>query len=65
MLRTFLEDIQKFALEVCTKSRNLDHNALLTMLHLPSLQARQQAKHCNLFNIITELTYYYYYTLWD
>ena len=56
---TLLEDVQKFALKVCTKSWDQDYNTLLAKSCLPSLQTRRhQAKLCNLYNIINELTYF-------
>ena len=54
-----LEDVQKFALKVCTKSWDQDYSTLLAKSHLPSLETRRhQAKLCNLYNIMNELTYY-------
>ena len=46
-----LEDMQKFALRVCTKSSDLNYDALLSELQLPSLAVRQQqVKVCILYS---------------
>ena len=49
----------KVCLEACTKSWDIRYESLLiTMTHLPSLEARrQQAKLCNLY-IINDLTHF-------
>ena len=39
---SLLEDVQKFALRVCTKSWDTNYSDLLVKTHLPSLQARRQ-----------------------
>ena len=58
---TLLEDVQKFALKVCTKSWDQDYNTLLAKSCLPSLQARHhQAKLYNLYKITNELIYFPY-----
>ena len=54
-----LEDVQKFALRVCTKTWDTSYDDLLLTSHLPPLQERrQQSKLRNLFNIINELTFF-------
>ena len=37
-----LEDVQIFALKMCTKLWNQDYQSLLSMSHLPSLESRRQ-----------------------
>ena len=52
---TELEEVQKFALRVCTKTWSANYDSLLTQTNLPSLQTRRQrAKLCSLFNIVKE-----------
>ena len=54
-----IEDVQKFALRVCTKSWNSNYDQLLSQSQLPSLEARRrQAKLCNLYNITNELVHF-------
>ena len=54
-----LEDVQKFALKVCTRAWDSDYDSLLTMSQLPSLQARRhQAKLCHLYNIINSHSHF-------
>ena len=54
-----IEDVQKFALRVCTKSWDSNYDQLLSQSHLPSLEARRrQAKLCNLYNITNELVHF-------
>ena len=44
------ENVQKFALKMCTKSWDQDYQTLLTITNLPSLKSRRyQAKLCHLF----------------
>ena len=53
-----IENVQKFALRVCTKSWDANYSGLLVATHLPSLQTRTHTKLCNLFKIINGLTFY-------
>ena len=54
-----LEDVQEFALRVCTKSWDLTYDALLFETHLPSLAVRrQQAKLCSLYSFINHLCHF-------
>ena len=54
-----IENVQKFALKVCTKSWDASYSSLLEVTRLPSLQTRRtHAKLCNLFKIINGLTFY-------
>ena len=54
-----IEDVQKFALKVCTKSWDASYSRLLETSHLPSMKTRRQyAKLCNLFKIINGLTFH-------
>ena len=56
-----LEDVQKFALRVCTKTWDTNYDDLLLTSHLPPQwlqERRQQTKLGNLFNIINELTFF-------
>ena len=47
-----IENVQKFALRVCTKSWDSNYSSLLQTSHLPSLQTRRlHTKLCNLFKI--------------
>ena len=58
---SLLEDVQKFASRVCTKSWDTtsSYSDLLVMTHLPSLQARrQQTKLCNLFYMVNHFTFF-------
>ena len=56
---TALEDVQKFALKMCTKSWDQDYQTLLTITNLPSLESRRhQAKLCHLFKIANAQTYF-------
>ena len=56
---TLLEEVQKFALKVCTKQWDLNYNDLVSLSHLPTLQdRRQQSKLCWLFNIVNGHTYF-------
>ena len=48
-----LERIQKFALRMCTKNWNLEHNVLLEICDIPSLAVRRHhPKLCYLFQLI-------------
>ena len=54
-----IENVQKFALRVCTKSWDTNYSNLLETSHLPSLQSRRlHMKLCNLFKIISGLTFH-------
>ena len=54
-----LEDVQEFALRVCTKSWDLTYDALLSETHLPSLAVRRQrAKLCSLYSFINHLCHF-------
>ena len=54
-----LEDVQKFALKVCTKSWDISYDGLLNRSQLPTLEARRhQAKLCNLYNIENGLVHF-------
>ena len=54
-----IENVQRFALKVCTKSWDASYTSLLEATHLPSLQTRRtHAKLCNLFKIVNSLTFY-------
>ena len=54
-----LENVQKFALRVCTKSWDSNYSSLLEISHLPSLQTRRlHTKLCNLFKITNGLTFH-------
>ncbi len=48
-----IEDVQKFALRVCTKSWRSDYNELLDYCDIPTMASRRKvAKLCLLFNIL-------------
>ena len=54
-----IENIQKFALRVCTKSWDANYRSLLEISGLPSFESRRiKAKLCNLYKIIHGLTFY-------
>ena len=54
-----LEDTQKFALQVCTKSWSSSYDELLSRTGLPSLQERRcQFKLCQTFNIVNSLAFF-------
>ena len=54
-----LEDVQKFALRMCTKSWNFNYEELLTNANLPSLRTRRvQANLYHLFKVAKGLTDY-------
>ena len=58
-LKKDVENVQKFALRVCTKSLDANYSSLLEMSGLPSLESRRvNAKLCNLYKIINGLTYH-------
>ena len=49
-----IEDVQKFALRVCSKSWNSNYESLLSYCRVPTLSNRRKVlKLCLLFNIIT------------
>ena len=49
-----IEDVQKFALRVCSKSWNSNYESLLSYCRIPSLSNRRKVlKLCLLFNIMT------------
>ena len=49
-----IEDVQKFALRVCSKSWNSNYKSLLSYCRVPSLSNRRKVlKLCLLFNIMT------------
>ena len=48
-----LENVQKFALRICSKSWNSDYDTLLGTLNIPTLSNRRETlKLCLLFNIL-------------
>ncbi len=48
-----IEDVQKFALRVCTKSWHSDYNELLDYCDISTMASRRKtAKLCLLFNIL-------------
>ena len=52
-----IENVQKFALRMCTKSWDSDYDNLLTVTNLPSLKdGRTQACLCHLFKIVHGIT---------
>ena len=54
-----IENVQKFALKVCIKSWDANYRSLLEISRLPSLESRRvNAKLCNLYKIINDLTFY-------
>ena len=54
-----IEDVQKFALKVCLKSRKANYDELLELSYLSTLQARRQvAKLCHLYKIINHKTFF-------
>ena len=54
-----LEDVQKFALRVCSKNWNATYESLLESYNLPSLSDRRKfLKLCLLFNILTDRAIY-------
>ena len=56
---TLLEEVQKFALKVCTKHWDLNYDELLSLSHLPTLQSRRQtSKLCLLYKIVNNKTYF-------
>ena len=46
-----LENVQKFALKVCTKSWNIDYESMLTSCNLTSLASGRFLKLCVLYQI--------------
>ena len=54
-----IEDVQKFALRVCSKTWNADYESLLKSCNLPSLSDRRKfQKLCQLYNILTDRVTY-------
>ena len=54
-----IENVQKFALRVCSKSWNTDYNSLLDTLNISTLSARRTSlKLCLLFKMLTEIVDY-------
>ena len=54
-----LENVQKFALQVCLKSWDSEYNALLRVANLPPLHKRQaQLSLCHLYKIIRNQCYF-------
>ena len=54
-----IENVQKFAMRVCIKSWDANYSSLLEISGLPSLETRRiNAKLCQLYKIINDLTFY-------
>ena len=54
-----LENVQKFALRVCTKQWDADYSTLLETSGMPSLESRRvNAKLCHLYKIVNGSTFH-------
>ena len=52
-----LEKVQRFALRVCLRQWNLNHEELLLMSRLPTLRSRRTvARLCQLYKILSDMT---------
>ena len=57
--RTSLENVQKFALRMCSKQWDMGYNELLDMFEVPSLEnCRLYHKFCHLFKIVHGFCYF-------